>query len=178
MVRLPAKGNNPSNEIALDVSSAPTDSDRYQMRLSSAVIGSLVVTGLIAIPSPGIAQDLHQDVTTFTVALTQTRQNSDSETNRSTVRVLSDHSGSATALTARQKQEIRDFVRNAQGRTTLICTAASLAGQRESMYRVVRLRAELVCDFAKSLNASLVTSVQEKTTRARQYNGRVVVVSK
>ncbi len=46
------------------------------------------------------------------------------------------------------------------------------------MYRVVRLRAELVCDFAKSLNKSLETSVQEKTTRAREYNGRVVVVIK
>lgn len=148
------------------------------MRLSSTVISSLVVTGLLAIPSPGIAKGPNQDPPAFAVALTQARQSPDSETNRSTVRVLSDHPGSATALTARQKQEIREFVRNAQGRTTLICTAASLAGQRESMYRVVRLRAELVCDFAKSLNASLVTSVQEKTTRASLYNGRVVVVSK
>jgi hypothetical protein len=148
------------------------------MRHVMTVISLLALIGVVTIPSPVMAQDRNQDVPSFAIAQTQTRSSTDSEANRNTVRVLSDHPGSATALTTRQKQEIRNFVKNAQGRTTLICTAASLAGQRESMYRVVQLRAELVCDFAKSLNKSLETSVQEKTTRAREYNGRVVVVIK
>ena len=97
---------------------------------------------------------------------------------KSLVKVLSDHPGAATALTTRQKAEITEIATKTQGNKTLICTAASLAGQRASMYPLVRLRAQLVCDYAKALNPALQTIVQERTTTARQFNGRVVVVSR
>lgn len=97
---------------------------------------------------------------------------------KSYVKVLSDHPGAATALTPKQKAEITEIMAKSKGNKSLICTAASLAGQRASMYPLVRLRAQLVCDYAKSLNPDLKITVQERTTAARQFNGRVVVVSR
>ncbi len=107
-----------------------------------------------------------------------TRQSQSENSSKSFVKVLSDHPGSATALTARQKNEIKQIVERYEGNQNFICTAASLAGQRQSMYPVVLRRAQLVCEYAKSLNPSLIITVQERTTTARQFNGRVVVVSK
>lgn len=93
-------------------------------------------------------------------------------------RTLSDHPGRATALTSKQKQEIKSLLDRAQGNSKFICTGIRLVGQSESMNRTVRLRAKLACDYAKSLNPKLSTFFQTKTTKARSYNGRVLVVSK
>lgn len=128
------------------------------MTLQTKSLGALVLIGLLTLPTLALAQGGHEP--------------------KSQVRVLSDHPGSATALTPRQKTEIRDLLAKSKGNKTFICTAASLDGQRASMYPVVLLRAQLVCDYAKSLNPTLKTIVQEKRTTARQFNGRVVVVSK
>lgn len=100
------------------------------------------------------------------------------DSTQSFAKVLSDHPGAATALTAEQKQEIESVVARASGNTHLVCTGVSLSGQRESMYRVVRKRAQLVCDYAKSLNPGLRTVVQESFTPADQFNGRVVILSR
>lgn len=94
------------------------------------------------------------------------------------VKVLSDHPGAATALTSKQKSEIREFLDKATGNKNVICTGTSLAGQRESMYRVVLLRAQLVCDYAKSIDPSVITTVKERVTAAGRLNGRVEVVSR
>lgn len=102
----------------------------------------------------------------------------DNSTSRSYVKVLSDHPGPATALTSRQKSEIREILNKGKTNKSFICTGASLSGQRESMYRVVLHRARLVCDYAKSLDPSIRTIVKEKRTLAAKFNGRVVVVSK
>jgi hypothetical protein len=101
----------------------------------------------------------------------------DPDAPRQIQRLLSDHPGAATALTNRQKAEIRTFVTRAKGKDSMVCTGLSLTGQRQSMYRVVRLRAELVCDYAKSIDSSLTTTIRERTTRERNQNGRVVVSS-
>lgn len=126
-------------------------------RTSIAAVAA-AVTGLLLLPTSGLAQE--------------------QGSRKSHVKVLSDHPGSATALTARQRIEIRGFLAKSQGKENLICTAASLAGQRESMYPVVLRRAELVCDYAISLNPNLRISVQEKRTQATRFNGRVVLVSR
>jgi hypothetical protein len=128
------------------------------MTVQSKLLGSLLLIGLVVNPTAVWAQDLKPSM--------------------SVVRVLSDHPGSATALTLKQKSEIKQILTEASGNQNFICTAASLTGQRESMYRVVLLRAQLVCDYAKALNPALKTTVQERTTSARKFNGRVVVVSK
>jgi hypothetical protein len=128
------------------------------MTVQSKLLGTLLLVGLIVHPTVAWAQDL--------------------KPSKSVVRVLSDHPGSATALTLKQKSEIKQILTKASGNQNFICTAARLTGQRESMYRVVLLRAQLVCDYAKALNPELKTTVQERTTSARKFNGRVVVVSK
>lgn len=97
---------------------------------------------------------------------------------QSRTRTLSGHPGRATALTGKQKSEIRAVLEKGIGNSKFICTGIRLEGQPVSMNRVVRLRAKLACDYAKSLNPSLSTFYQTKTTKAPSFNGRVLVVSK
>lgn len=94
------------------------------------------------------------------------------------IRTLSDHPGRATALTTKQKAEIRAVLAKGKGNTKFICTGIRLEGQSQSMNRAVRLRAKLACEYAKSLDPKLSTFYQSKVTKARSYNGRVLVVSK
>ena len=94
------------------------------------------------------------------------------------MRTLSDHPGRATALTSKQRAEIRAVLAKGKANTKFICTGIRLEGQSESMNRTVRLRAKLACDYAKSLDPKLSTFFQTKTTKARSFNGRVMVVSK
>lgn len=108
----------------------------------------------------------------------QTQTNDSTTTTTSIVKVLSDHPGRATALTSKQKSEIKKILAKAKGNQNFICTGLSLAGQRESMYRAVRLRAKLVCEYAKSIDPSVNTSLKEKVITAKKLNGRVEVVSK
>jgi hypothetical protein len=97
---------------------------------------------------------------------------------QSQVRTLSDHPGRATALTAKQKAEIRAVLAKGKGNTKFICTGIRLEGQSVSMNRAVRLRAKLACEYAKSLDPKLSTFYQSKVTKARSFQGRVLVVSK
>lgn len=101
-----------------------------------------------------------------------------SENSRFQMRTLSDHPGAATALTQRQKSEIRSFLAKSPNLKVLACTGTSLEGQRDSMYRVVRLRASLVCEYASSLNPQLLTNQKLKITKAISYNGRVIILGK
>ena len=102
-------------------------------------------------------------------------QRADVDARKGAQKILSDHPGSATLLTATQKSEIRAFLRKTKGQKSLTCTGLSLTGQRESMYRVVKLRAKLVCDYAKSLDSALTTSIREKTTGKTNQNGRILI---
>lgn len=95
----------------------------------------------------------------------------------SIVKVLSDHPGPATALTLKQKSEIRQILAKGKGNRNFVCTGISLSGQRESMYRVVLLRAQLVCEYAKFVDPSIKITVKEKVTTATKLNGRVEVLS-
>jgi hypothetical protein len=129
------------------------------MKLWLKTTTALALLGLFIHPTSAGANILQQDSSTRLV------------------KVLSDHPGAATVLTAKQKSEIRKFLAKGKGNQNIICTGTSLAGQRESMYRVVLLRAQLVCDYAKSIDPSIKTTVKEKVITARKLNGRVEVVS-
>jgi hypothetical protein len=141
---------------------------------------SLALAGLVMMlcPTSTVASELKNQSPVTSIDLQTVRESGDKVKGRSHVKVLSDHPGSATALTSRQKSEIKEILAKGKSNKSFICTGASLAGQRESMYRVVLLRAQLVCDYAKSLRPSIQITVQEKITSARKFNGRVVVVSK
>jgi hypothetical protein len=129
------------------------------MKLFSKSATALLFLGLLVHPTSAGANILQQD-----------------SSNR-LVKVLSDHPGAATALTSKQKSEIRRFLAKSKENQNIVCTGTSLAGQRESMYRVVLLRAELVCKYAKSINPSLKATVKEKVITARKLNGRVEILS-
>ena len=129
------------------------------MKVWSKLVILLVLLGLLVYPASASANILPQESSTRLV------------------KVLSDHPGAATALTAKQKSEIRKLLAKGKGNQNIVCTGTSLAGQRESMYRVVRLRAELVCKYAKSIDPNLKTEVREKIVSAKRLNGRVKVRS-
>lgn len=93
-------------------------------------------------------------------------------------RTLTTYRGSATALTAKQKAEIKATVEKGKGNPKFICTGIRLEGQPQALNTLVRKRAKLACDYAKSLNPALSTFYQTKTTKASSYNGKVLVVSK
>ena len=129
------------------------------MKLWSKLVTALVLSGLLIHPTFAGANILYQESSTRLV------------------KVLSDHPGAATALTSKQKSEIRKFLAKGNGNQNIVCTGTSLAGQRKSMYRVVRLRADLVCKYAKSIDPSLKTTVKEKVITTRKLNGRVEILS-
>jgi len=129
------------------------------MKLWSKLVTALVLSALLIHPTSAGANILQQESSTRLV------------------KVLSDHPGAATALTSKQKSEIRKFLAKGKGNQNIVCTGTSLAGQRKSMYRVVRLRAELVCKYAKSIDPSLKTAVKEKVVNTRKLNGRVEILS-
>lgn len=147
------------------------------MKFWSKSTTALALAGILIYPTPAGASNLYQkspNAQSEALAVVKAQTNDSTTT---IVKVLSDHPGRATALTAKQKSEIKNILAKANGNKNFVCTGVSLARQRESMYRVVRLRAKLVCDYAKSIDPDIQTTVKEKTTRARNLNGRVEVVS-
>ena len=129
------------------------------MKLWSKSAVVLALLGFLIHPASAGANNLHRNATPILV------------------KVLSDHPGAATALTLKQKSEIREILAKGKGNRNFVCKGTSLAGQSESMYRVVLLRAQLVCEYAKSINPSIKTIVKERVTAAARLNGRVEVVS-
>lgn len=94
------------------------------------------------------------------------------------VKSLTDYPGRVREVTATQKSEIRAVLEQLDGHTKFICTGARLAGQSEGMNLAVRMRARLVCEYAKSIRPDLSYWYQTKLTDKRNFNGRVIVVSK
>ena len=97
---------------------------------------------------------------------------------QSQIRTLTKHVGRTTALTNQQKSQIRATLAKSDGNTKFICTGIRYFDQPLSENILVRKRAKLACDYAKSLRPDLSYWYQTKTTQARRYNGRVLVVSK
>jgi len=84
----------------------------------------------------------------------------------------------STSLSAKQKAEIRSVLSKSDGNTKFICTGIRYFNQPVSENIRVRARAKAACDYAKSINPDLSYWYQTKTTQARSYNGKVMVVSK
>ena len=76
------------------------------------------------------------------------------------------------------KAEIEAVVKENPSAEKFICTGIRLVGTSDRMNLVVRKRAKEACDYAKELNPKLSTWYQSKTTKARSYNGRVLLVLK
>lgn len=148
------------------------------MKLRSKLATLLVLLGMLIHPTFASASAIHQNAPKSQSELLVIGKSQGNESTKSFVKVLSDHPGRATALTAKQKSEIKVFLAKAKGNRNFVCTGLSLAGQRESMYRAVRLRTKLVCEYAKSIDPSVKITLKEKVITARNLNGRVEVASK
>ena len=95
-----------------------------------------------------------------------------------TQKTLTDAVGRAILLSDIQKVEIEAVVKENARAEKFICTGIRLVGTSDRMNLVVRKRAKEACDYAKELNPKLSTWYQSKTTKARSYNGRVLLVLK
>lgn len=94
------------------------------------------------------------------------------------VKSLTDYPGRAREVTETQKAEIRAVLERLDGNTKFICTGARVADNPYRMNLAVRMRAKLVCEYAKSLRPDLSYWYQTKVTKHQTFNGRVIVVSK
>ena len=94
------------------------------------------------------------------------------------VKSLTDYPGRVRELTETQKAEIRAVLERLDGNTKFICTGARVADNPYRMNLAVRMRAKLVCEYAKSLRPDLSYWYQTKVTKHQSFNGRVIVVSK
>jgi len=94
------------------------------------------------------------------------------------VKSLTDYPGRVRTVTETQKAEIREALNQLDGNTKFICTGARLASNPFAMNIAVRMRAKLVCEYAKSLRPDLSYWYQTKITTHNNFNGRVIVVSK
>jgi hypothetical protein len=93
-------------------------------------------------------------------------------------KTLSPFQSSSTALTAKQKTEIRDTLNSSPSAEKFICTGIRFETAPMSENIVVRKRAKAACDYAKTLNPALSTFFQNKPTKARSYAGKVLLTIK
>ena len=94
------------------------------------------------------------------------------------VKSLTDYPGRVRTVTETQKAEIRAVLERLDGNTKFICTGARVADNPYGMNIAVRMRAKLVCEYAKSIRPDLSYWYQTKVTKHQSFNGRVIVVSK
>jgi hypothetical protein len=145
------------------------------MKLVTVLATVASVVALISTPAAAVTSDTApRETNPRVIAETDSRAQSAPVV----VRSLTDHPGRARAVTETQKAEIRAVLAQLEKNTKFICTGARLAGQPAGMNQVVRLRAKLVCEYAKSLRPDLSYWYQTKVTEHRNFNGRVIVVSK
>lgn len=103
---------------------------------------------------------------------------SSNKTAKAKFKILTDYPGRVRQVTPQQKAEIKAFLGANQGQTKFICTGIRLDGQAQGMNLAVRLRAKLVCEYAKTLQPDLSFWYQTKITKAARYNGHVMVTGR
>lgn len=104
--------------------------------------------------------------------------NSSGPSNGAYQKTLSAFSGKTTALTPQHKAQVKAAVELTPMAKKFICTGIRLENQPMSANIMVRKRAKAACDYAKELNPALSTWVQSKTTKAKSYNGKVLLTIK
>ena len=133
------------------------------MRLATTMA---LVTALVAVPASAVSSE------------TMTTQESPVVSVPVIVKSLTDYPGRTREVTETQKAEIRSVLERLDGNTKFICTGARVADNPYRMNIAVRMRAKLVCEYAKSLRPDLSYWYQTKVTKHDNFNGRVIVVSK
>ena len=125
-----------------------------------------LVAALVAVPGSAFSSDTVTPEATIAVSAPVI------------VKSLTDYPGRTREVTETQKAEIRSVLEKLDGNTKFICTGARVADNLYRMNVAVRMRAKLVCEYAKSLRPDLSYWYQTKVTQHENFNGRVIVVSK
>ena len=99
-----------------------------------------LVTALVAVPASAVSSE------------TMTTQESPEVSAPVIVKSLTDYPGRTREVTETQKAEIRAVLERLDGNTKFICTGARVADNPYRMNVAVRMRAKLVCEYAKSLD--------------------------
>lgn len=131
-----------------------------------AVVILALAAALVAVPLGAISSESERPETTQVQAAPVI------------VKSLTDYPGRTREVTETQKAEIRAVLARLDGNTKFICTGARVADNPYRMNLAVRMRAKLVCEYAKSLRPDLSYWYQTKVTKHQSFNGRVIVVSK
>jgi hypothetical protein len=90
-------------------------------------------------------------------------------------KTLTSFAGSSSALSAKQRSEIKVLVDGSPEADAVVCTGLTLKGASRSVITTARTRAKASCDYAKRLNPFLETTVVTRTTSSRTNAGRVTV---
>ena len=93
----------------------------------------------------------------------------------SSQKTLTSFAGSSSALSAKQRSEIKVLVDGSPEADAVVCTGLTLKGASRSVITTARNRAKASCDYAKRLNPFLETTVVTRTTSSRTNAGRVTV---
>lgn len=93
----------------------------------------------------------------------------------SSQKTLTSFTGSSSALSAKQRSEIKVLVDGSPEADAVVCTGLTLKGASRSVITTARNRAKASCDYAKRLNPFLETTVVTRTASSRTNAGRVTV---
>lgn len=93
----------------------------------------------------------------------------------SSQKTLTSFTGSSSALSSKQRSEIKVLVDGSPEADAVVCTGLTLKGASRSVITTARTRAKASCDYAKRLNPFLETTVVTRTTSSRTNAGRVTV---
>ena len=90
-------------------------------------------------------------------------------------KTLTKFAGTTRVLTSKQKNELKALVTKSKGNPKFICTGIYVSA-KDKVTALKRARA--ACDYAKSLDKDHSYWAQAKQTKAKSYDGKVMVVSK
>ena len=93
----------------------------------------------------------------------------------SSQKTLTSFTGSSSALSSKQRSEIKVLVDGSPEADAVVCTGLTLKGASRSVITTARTRAKASCDYAKRLNPFLNTTTLTRTTQINTSGGRVAI---
>jgi hypothetical protein len=139
---------------------------------------SLLVGALVSPPPTRVASDFSV-LTSRALLETYSSKGSNTASERPAKwKLLTDYPGRVREVTETQKREIAQFLSQNPNAEKFVCVGLGLAGQSAGMKTAVRVRAKLVCEYAKALKPELIVWHKSSQTINPGNNGRVLTALK
>lgn len=90
-------------------------------------------------------------------------------------KTLTSFAGTSTALSSKQKSEIKALLSANPLASSVVCTGLITKGSSQTVVNRVKNRANASCNYAKSLDSALSISTTTKLTTSKSSAGKVVV---